>query len=198
MAQSSPEVKKAWSVRNAHKLREINRNWTLRNVYGITPEQFDVMYQGQGGKCAICLRELQLNVRGYNELHVDHDHSTGYVRGLLCSRCNLAIGQFEDNVTFLQSAVLYLQYRKTPDDFVFSKQPNPQRKHTDEWKATASERSKGNKYRAGVTAWNKGTVWSAETRTRMSESAKTRANTPEGKAHLVRANNARKVLKTNE
>lgn len=127
MGQSSPEAKKAWLARNKHKRQEINRNWKLRNVYGITPERFEEMYYEQGGRCAICIRELHLNERGYSELHIDHDHTTMYVRGLICSRCNLAIGQFEDNITYLQSAVLYLQTRKAPEGFVFSKIPNPQR-----------------------------------------------------------------------
>lgn len=152
MGQSSPEAKKAWLARNPHRRQEINRNWKLRNVYGITPEMFDNMYYEQGGKCAICLRDLRLNEKGYNELHIDHDHETMYVRGLLCSRCNLAIGQFEDSITYLQSAVLYLQNTKTPEDFVFNKVPNTARNtnsssvRTPEWRKRMSEAAK-NRYR---------------------------------------------------
>jgi hypothetical protein len=190
MGQSSPEAKKAWLARNQHKRKEINRNWKLRNVYGITPERFDEMYFEQGGKCAICSKELHLNEDGYNELHVDHDHATQYVRGLLCSRCNLAIGQFEDSITFLQRAVLYLQERKTPDGFVFSRVPNPPRVASDKQRAAVRAASLGNTHAAGNIPWNKGKHWDSDTKSRMSESAKNRASSEEGKAHLAKAGKA--------
>jgi hypothetical protein len=145
MGQSSPEAKKAWLVRNAHRRPEINRNWKLRNVYGITPEQYDEMYHNQGGKCAICIREIAWDgSRGSSDnLHIDHDHETKYVRGLLCGRCNLGIGQFEDRIDLLQNAVLYLQSSKAPEDFVFSKVPNPKGKFlTEEVKNKISDSMK--------------------------------------------------------
>lgn len=65
----------------------------LRKAYGITPAQYEDMSKEQGGVCLVC--------RGVNEdgerLHVDHDHETGKVRGLLCNRCNVALGYAGDN-----------------------------------------------------------------------------------------------------
>ena len=59
------------------------RNYLLR-TFGITPEQRDEMVLAQGGKCAIC----ELPPRGQQALHLDHDHGSGKLRGLLCYRCN--------------------------------------------------------------------------------------------------------------
>lgn len=55
-----------------------------------------------GAACAICGSEPDVP-------HVDHDHRTGYIRGILCSRCNFGIGKFKDSVELLLSAVNYLQ-----------------------------------------------------------------------------------------
>lgn len=69
--------------------------------YGVSPEEFDVMIKRQQGKCAICLKID-------NKLHIDHCHTTGRVRGLLCGNCNRALGLLKDNTTFLAKAIEYL------------------------------------------------------------------------------------------
>lgn len=83
----------------------------LRARYGITREQYDVMLQTQGGKCAICRRAER--ARGPNgpsrRLAVDHCHTTGRVRGLLCQGCNLGLGGFEDSEASLLAASAYLK-----------------------------------------------------------------------------------------
>jgi hypothetical protein len=76
------------------------RNYHLRRRYGITAEHFDAMFAEQGGLCAIC-REAPAQ-------HVDHDHKTNRVRGLLCFNCNGALGQFRDREDLMLRAVLYL------------------------------------------------------------------------------------------
>jgi hypothetical protein len=72
--------------------------------YGITPLQFEEMNQQQNGLCAICK-----GPPSRKNLDVDHDHTTGHVRGLLCSACNLAIGKFKDNPDLLEAAATYLR-----------------------------------------------------------------------------------------
>lgn len=62
--------------------------YRMRNVYGISKNDFDVMMISQNGSCAICLKHFKSDKAG---VHVDHDHNTGKVRGLLCPRCNWAI-----------------------------------------------------------------------------------------------------------
>jgi hypothetical protein len=76
----------------------------LRN-YGIEPIEYDRLYQIQGGACAICrTHQTELN----KSLHVDHDHKTNIVRGLLCSSCNGGLGLFGDDTRLMADAISYL------------------------------------------------------------------------------------------
>jgi hypothetical protein len=70
--------------------------------YGITKEQFDELFKNQNGKCPICTIDLK------EEIHIDHDHLTGQVRGVLCGKCNKGLGQFNDNIESLTNAIKYL------------------------------------------------------------------------------------------
>jgi hypothetical protein len=73
-------------------------------MYGITLEQYDEMLVAQGGVCAVCKREPRDDI----SLHVDHDHATGVIRGLLCFRCNNSLGDLGDDPEVMQAAALYL------------------------------------------------------------------------------------------
>lgn len=91
--------------------RTAHSNWkrNLYKNYNITPEQYDEMCERQNGVCAICGEpEVMSNQFGVRRLCVDHCHNTGKVRGLLCARCNLAIGQINDSVELLDSMKAYL------------------------------------------------------------------------------------------
>lgn len=121
MGQPSLEVKQAWLEGNKHMRPEINRHSRLRRFYGITPEQYQEIYDSQGGRCAICKEELVSD----KKTHLDHDHRTRWVRGILCNNCNCAIGLLKDDVDILQSAILYIANNPTPPEFVFSKVPVP-------------------------------------------------------------------------
>lgn len=83
---------------------EVRRRWHLKNRYGITVEQYDEMYERQGGRCAICSAESPGRT-----FDVDHDHDTGEVRGLLCNPCNRAIGLLGHDHDLLMSAIQYLE-----------------------------------------------------------------------------------------
>lgn len=76
--------------------------------YGLTVEALDELKKKQQSKCAVCFSE--------EELHVDHDHETGSVRGLLCGRCNRGIGMFDDDADKLSAAVGYLLGRSPQRD----------------------------------------------------------------------------------
>ncbi len=78
-------------------------NWRLKSRYGITLEQYEQLFNLQGGRCAICDRETD------HTLHVDHCHETGLVRGLLCGSCNRGLGMYGDNVQLLRKAADYLE-----------------------------------------------------------------------------------------
>lgn len=88
-----------------HAKPELDRQASRSYKYGITPEQYKDMHETQQGKCAICNTEPKTK-RG---LHVDHDHGTGKVRGLLCHGCNVALGSFKEDVTLLNKAIEYLR-----------------------------------------------------------------------------------------
>ena len=80
------------------------RNEWLKYSYGITSAQYDKLLVKQKGSCAICK-----SIPTKKRLAVDHDHSTGKIRGLLCHPCNAAIGLFKDNTDFLLEAKRYLE-----------------------------------------------------------------------------------------
>ena len=75
----------------------------LRRRYGITTTDYAHQLRLQGGRCAIC-RSLPAS-----PLHVDHDHDTAALRGLLCTACNVGLGQFHDDVELLDAAATYLR-----------------------------------------------------------------------------------------
>ena len=74
----------------------------LWKLYKIRVPEYNKMFADQGGVCAIC------NQSSEKTLHVDHCHTTGEIRGLLCTNCNNGIGRFQDNIEFLTNAINYL------------------------------------------------------------------------------------------
>jgi hypothetical protein len=94
---------RAWQKQyNAGRKRE-NRDTHLRRTFGITIDDFETMLIAQGGGCAICGRPAPEGT----SLHVDHDHETGVVRGLLCFTCNGALGMLTENDEYLARAFDY-------------------------------------------------------------------------------------------
>lgn len=87
------------AARPRKRVTELRRRRQQR--YGLTPEQYEEMYDEQHGRCAICGERLAV-------LCVDHDHATGAIRGLLCSPCNLAVGFLRDDPARARAAALYL------------------------------------------------------------------------------------------
>ncbi len=93
---------KEWTSRNSDAYLRKN----LKHNYGLTLEEYQDMVEAQEGRCAICGTD---NPTPHDRLYVDHDHVTGKVRGLLCQKCNLALGLFKDSRDVLGSAILYLE-----------------------------------------------------------------------------------------
>lgn len=98
---------KAWVAANPSEYERARRKSHLKKHYGITAEQFDAMLAAQGGQCAIC-SEPPTDARGFRP-HVDHCHASGKIRGILCGRCNKALGQFKDDASLLRRAIAYLE-----------------------------------------------------------------------------------------
>lgn len=77
----------------------------IRSAYGITLDKYDEMLEAQGGVCAICGQPCRTG----RALAVDHDHTTGDVRSLLCANCNNGLGRFGDDPSLLRIAADYLE-----------------------------------------------------------------------------------------
>ena len=94
-------------VRKAHYDSTRMRDKNLRKNYrGFTSRDYDALFQRQGGACAVC------GIRQERHLHVDHDHVTGAVRGLLCNDCNTALGHLHDSPDIILKLLEYiLQFR---------------------------------------------------------------------------------------
>lgn len=82
----------------------------LKRDYGITVDDYDQMHEEQGGVCATCgCPETEMFRGKVRRLSVDHCHETGLVRGLLCGKCNKALGMIRDNVGTLRKMISYLE-----------------------------------------------------------------------------------------
>lgn len=110
--KANPERARAHSrtYKSKHKeeVHTSDRKYQLKEKYGITPEQYDAMLAAQGGHCAICPATEPGGPRG-RYFAVDHNHATNEVRGLLCNRCNRAIGLLKDDPAVLSAALTYLE-----------------------------------------------------------------------------------------
>ena len=84
---------------------EVVRKSYLKRTYGLTMEAYNSMLEGQDGVCAICQCEPEYG----KNLHVDHDHNTGKIRGLLCIKCNRALGLLYDDLETVASLLEYLR-----------------------------------------------------------------------------------------
>jgi hypothetical protein len=90
-------------ARDDPRRKDVARWGQLLRKHGLTKAAYLAMVDEQGGRCAICGRDAPLRV--------DHDHRNGSIRGLLCDKCNLAIGQLGDEPARLRAAAAYLRER---------------------------------------------------------------------------------------
>lgn len=97
--------KKRWREDNKEQCKILDRKKYLARNYGITEADWDRLFRSQRGKCKICGTHQSTLAR---RLHVDHDHETGKVRGLLCVNCNQGLGSFHDDCDLLEKAKQYL------------------------------------------------------------------------------------------
>ena len=88
----------------------IGQKHHLRTRYNLTPAQYNEMAEGQDYKCAICGIDVTENIRANKQiaLSVDHNHTTGALRELLCMKCNYGLGYFKDNADILLKASAYV------------------------------------------------------------------------------------------
>ena len=94
------ETRRLRVAADSDKALRTNRRHMLKAKYGLTSDDYDAMSEAQGGLCAICQNPETRNARkgrgiGTQPLNIDHDHTTGQIRGLLCARCNSILGFLE-------------------------------------------------------------------------------------------------------
>lgn len=89
-----------WRHNNIEAVREAERRRKLKSCYGLSLDDFNNLFQQQNGLCAIC-EEAEADC-------IDHNHTTGIVRALLCSHCNIGIGQLREDERILLNAIKYL------------------------------------------------------------------------------------------
>jgi hypothetical protein len=115
--QANRDRVKRWAIANPEKVlarvaamtgsekkKLADRKSYLKRTYGITLEDYERMLEAHGGVCAIC-GESRPEER---TLHIDHDHESGKIRGLLCFRCNNSLGDLRENYDLFQRAADYL------------------------------------------------------------------------------------------
>lgn len=99
-----------------NKRRKYRNAYYLR-TYGITADEFDFKLSEQEGCCEICKTSLCVD-EDPKKAHLDHNHDTGQIRGVLCVRCNKGIGFFLENEDYLGEAAKYLRkYREEYNEF---------------------------------------------------------------------------------
>ncbi len=110
------EYSRQYRAANRDRLRELNKKWreanpnkakdsSLRHNFNITLEQYNQLFAQQDGKCAICQKH---QIEFKKALSVDHSVDTNEIRGLLCTNCNLGIGNLLESVESLERAIDYL------------------------------------------------------------------------------------------
>lgn len=120
--QCGLEVKrKQYKEGRAKDVKILARKDLLKRNYGLTLEEYHQLFINQKGKCAICNKpETQRSCpKGkIDSLRVDHDHKTSKIRGLLCSKCNFGISQFNDDIKLMERAINYLKKQKDSRPFI--------------------------------------------------------------------------------
>jgi len=111
------KYKKRWKLEHKEKVKEYSKNrykrkkdhykkWHLNKSYGIDAEKFNIMLKSQKNRCGICKKEFT-NIYPFRPC-VDHEHTGGKIRGLLCGNCNIAIGLLKDDLTILHNALKWV------------------------------------------------------------------------------------------
>jgi hypothetical protein len=99
----------------AYPPRDERKRAQLKSSHNTTLEYYCQLLQEQEGVCAIC-KQPNNHIRRSSgtpcDLHVDHDHITGKIRGLLCGKCNMGLGLFMDSTYLLEKAVAYLKQHR--------------------------------------------------------------------------------------
>lgn len=110
-AERKKATARRWYENNKEISLERSRKTNLRRKYGLTPEEVEQKLKSQNNQCGICHITFDTTSKATSP-HVDHDHTTGKVRSLLCDFCNKALGFFRDDPNLCVKAASYLEFWK--------------------------------------------------------------------------------------
>ncbi len=102
------EGKRRRKAANPEKYSKEHREWMVQKKYGITQQDYLRMLNEQDNKCLICSTSLSSGSGVKDKPHIDHNHTTGAVRGILCGACNLLVGRVENNAELIQKCSAYI------------------------------------------------------------------------------------------
>lgn len=105
----NPVCRECRTKRQRQHRTEFGYGSTLKSKYGITYTQYLDMMKAQEYKCSICEDDFDLTSLGAKAPCVDHCHTTGKVRSILCRNCNTALGHVKESKTVLQNMILYIE-----------------------------------------------------------------------------------------
>lgn len=116
--KAAAAIKRAMEVereryKNDPEFRKRRRAWARYYKYGLSQDQFEALVKEYDNKCAGCRSEFN----DKNVLHIDHDHNTGQIRGILCVRCNIFLGAIRDSVETLDRLKAYLLKDRSNDPY---------------------------------------------------------------------------------
>ena len=116
MPYKTKKKKKAFA-KEYYKKYKINwHKHDIKKKYGLSLDDYLEMVAKQHGVCAVCLQpEISLYKGVVRRLSVDHDHTTNAMRGLLCSKCNTALGLLDEDTVKMQSLIRYIETYKMVD-----------------------------------------------------------------------------------
>lgn len=99
------EYEKKYKKEHKKKVQIDTKKWCLKR-FNLTLKDYDIMFDNQKERCGICNIKLERISKG---THLDHDHKTNKVRGILCHNCNIGLGMFKDNADFLINTIKWLK-----------------------------------------------------------------------------------------
>jgi hypothetical protein len=100
------DYERAWNAANPEKVRQKNWRRDLKRTYGLTVAEWQAMLEAQDGRCAVCRTDTP---GGRGLFHVDHCHTTGRIRALLCHACNVVLGLVADDPVRLRALAAYVE-----------------------------------------------------------------------------------------
>ncbi len=99
-----------WRERYPERAKAAHRDAQILRFYGLTPNDVAILCHRQGDACAIC--RVAFADLSRRNVHIDHDHATGLVRGVLCAHCNHMLGSARDRADVLDAAAEYIRRTK--------------------------------------------------------------------------------------